>query len=199
MPVVPPDILEWRRRTGADRWDEVWEGIIHMPPAPIPDHQDFQGALETFLRLRWARPRGAKVLHDINLAPPGGWPPLPSSPTGNYRIPDLVLLTPARFGIQRAEFFEGAPDVVVEIRSPGDETLEKLPFYAALGVPEVWIVDRDTKAPRVLVLEGEAYRDIPPGSDDWIPSGVGVELRSVKPGKLEMRLAGDDSTREELP
>ena len=30
---------------------------------------------------------------------------------------------------------------MIEIRSPEDEALEKLPFYAALGVPEVWIFD----------------------------------------------------------
>jgi Uma2 family endonuclease len=60
------------------------------------------------------------------VAPPGGWP-------DNHRIPDLVLLTPARFAIDRNEYFEGAPDVVVEIRSPGDESYEKRDFYAALG------------------------------------------------------------------
>ena len=103
---VPPDILAWRKRTGADRWDEMWEGVLHMAPAPNREHQDLTGAMETYLRLRWARPRGNRVYHEINLAAPGGW-------TNNYRIPDLVLLTPERFGIDRNEYFEGAPDVVV--------------------------------------------------------------------------------------
>lgn len=65
-------------------------------------------------RLRRARPHGAKVYHQINLCPPGGWP-------DNYRIPDLVLLTPARFSIDRNAYFEGASDAVVEICSPGGE------------------------------------------------------------------------------
>ena len=37
----------------------------------------------------------------------------------NYRIPDLVLLTPERFDIDCNEYFDGGPDAVVEIRSPG--------------------------------------------------------------------------------
>ena len=26
MSKVPPDILAWRKHTGADRWDEMWDG-----------------------------------------------------------------------------------------------------------------------------------------------------------------------------
>ena len=29
-----PDLLEDRRRAGAARWDEIWDGVIHMPPMP---------------------------------------------------------------------------------------------------------------------------------------------------------------------
>jgi Uma2 family endonuclease len=67
--------------------------------------------METYLRLRWARPRQAKVYHNINVASSGGWP-------RDYRIPDPVLVSPERFDIDRNEYFEGALDVVVEIRSP---------------------------------------------------------------------------------
>ena len=42
MPSVPPEILEWRKRTGADRWDEMWEGVLHMGPTPNYDHQDLE-------------------------------------------------------------------------------------------------------------------------------------------------------------
>ncbi len=66
MPVVPPDILAWRKRTGADMWDEMWEGVLHMAPAPNREHQDLAGAMETYLRLRWARPRRAIDLQKMN-------------------------------------------------------------------------------------------------------------------------------------
>lgn len=193
MPEVSPAILAWRKRTGAERWDEMWEGVLHMAPSPNRHHQDLEWALETYLRRRWARPRGARVYHQINVCPPGGWP-------NNYRIPDLVLLTPACFAIDRNEYFAGAPDVVVEIRSPGDESYEKLGFYAALGVLEVRIIPRDSKEPELYTLQGSAYVRQAANAAGWVRSAVtGIELCVGVPGKLAMRLAGDESTREDLP
>ena len=193
IPEVPPDILAWRKRTGADMWDEMWEGVLHMAPMPNREHQDLEGAMETYLRLRWARPQGTRVYHNINVASPGGWP-------NNYRIPDLVMLTPERFGIDRNEYFEGAPDAVVEIRSPGDESYDKLEFYAQLGVTEVWIINRDSKTPEIYILRMGRYIKQVANADGWVLSPVtGIELRAGSPGKLAMRLVGDESTREELP
>lgn len=193
MPCVPPEILAWRKRTGADRWDEMWEGVLHMVPMPNREHQDLEGAMETYLRLHWARPRRSKVYHNINLASPGGWP-------NDYRIPDLVLLSPERFDIDYNEYFEGAPDVIIEIRSPDDETYEKLGFYAALGVPEVWIVDRDSKQPEMYILAGDHYAKKAADREGWLRSEqTGIELRAGKSGKLTMRLEGDEATCEELP
>ena len=193
MAEIPPDILAWRKRTGADRWDEMWEGVLHMPPAPNREHQDLEGNLEFYLRMHWARPRQARVYHQINVAAPGGWP-------NNYRIPDLVLLTPERFGIDRNEYFEGAPEVVVEIRSPGDESYDKLGFYAELGVPEVWIINRDNRAPELYRLQGDGYERQEVGEAGWLlSSATGIELRAGRSGKLDIRLAGDETTQAELP
>ena len=193
MPSISPDILAFRRRSGADRWDEMWEGVLHMPPAPNRDHQNLEGNLEFYLRTNWTRPSGSRVYHQINVATPGGWP-------NNYRIPDLVLLTPERFDIDRNEYFEGAPDVVVEIHSPGDESYDKLHFYAALGVPEVWIIHRDSKMPELYQLQGEAYERQTADEDGWLLSAAtGIELRAGQSGKLDIRLAGDETTQEALP
>jgi Uma2 family endonuclease len=145
MPVIPGHILDWRKRTGADQRDEMWDGVLHMSPEPNCDHQDFEGDFETWLRIHWARPRGHRVLHRINVAAPGEWPI-------NFRIPDLVLLTRERFSINKNEYFDGGPDVVVEIRSPDDETYDKLSFYAEIGVLEIWVIDRDTKEPELYLL-----------------------------------------------
>ena len=193
MPEVPQFILDWRTQTGADAFDEMWEGVLHMMPAPSVGHQDFEGELETWLRLHWARPRGGKVYHDVNVASVGGWPT-------NYRIPDLVLLTPRSFHIDRSEYLEGPPDVVVEIHSPGDETINKMPFYAELGVPEVWIVDGDTKVPELHALREGGYERQSPGKDGWLRSQVtGVRFRSEAAQKLAIEIAGDPSTQRVLP
>jgi Uma2 family endonuclease len=193
MPEVPGHIIQWRKRTGADHWDEMWEGVLHMPPTPSRTHQELEGALERWLWVHWARPGGNKVYHQINVASPGGWP-------DDYRIPDLVLLTPDRFHIDCDQYFDGAPTVVIEIRSRGDESVEKLPFYAKIGVPEVWIIARDTKAPEIHVLRGRRYEPQTPGEDGWLSSrATGVQLRKEPRRKLGIRLARDPASAERLP
>jgi Uma2 family endonuclease len=193
MANVPEHILEWRRRTGAEQWDEMWEGVLHIAPSPTRDQQDFEGALEFWLRLHWAKPNGCRVYHQINIAEPGTWP-------NNYRIPDLVLLTPERFRSDCNEYFDGGPDAVVEIHSLGDEVYDKLPFYALVGVREVWIIDRDTRQPELRELIAGEYQLREPGADGWATSAVaGIEMRAAAGNELEIRIAGRDDTRALLP
>jgi Uma2 family endonuclease len=191
----PRRLLEERRRTGADRWDEVWDGVLHMPPLPNRDHQDLEGAMETWLRHFWVPASGGKVFHQINLARPGGWP------DKDYRIPDLLLMTPDRFHIDENEYFEGAPAVVVEIRSPNDETYEKLDFYARLGVPEVWIIDRDSRRPELHQLAGDHYQLRSPSEGDWLTSpATGVQMREGGVArKLILQLGTNEATRRDVP
>jgi Uma2 family endonuclease len=192
MSDIPLDVIAMRKRTGADRYDEMWEGVLHMPPMPNRAHQDLEWAFETYLRFHWAPPRQGKVHHQINLASIGGWP-------NSYRIPDLLLLLPQRFAIDRNEYFEGAPDAVVEIHSPDDETCEKFPFYADLGVPEIWVIHRDSRQPEIHLLRRRKYRLQRPTADGWLRSpGTEVELCAAS-GKLGVRLAGDETTREDIP
>ena len=200
-PRVAPELLERRRQIGADQWDELWEGVLHVPPAPNADHQSLEGDLEVFLKMRWARPNGCKVLHQINVAPRSsgtkGWP-------HNYRIPDLVLLTPERFHIDKNAYFEGGPNAVVEIRSPGDACEEKLAFYAEIGVDEVWIIDRDTREPEIYDLASGAYRRRRADDAGWTRSRLtGITMKatedSTRVPRLAMRIGDDDTTLEHLP
>ena len=41
--------LEDRRRRGLDRFDEMWEGVLHMAPSPLYEHQRIVMALGRFL------------------------------------------------------------------------------------------------------------------------------------------------------
>jgi Uma2 family endonuclease len=193
MANVPEHILAWRRRTGADQWDEMWEGVLHMAPSPNRDHQDIEGWLESWLRIHWAEPNGGRVYHQINVAEAGTWP-------NNYRIPDLVLITPARFEIDCNEYFDGGPEIVVEIHSSGDEAYDKLDFYAKVGVLEVWMIDRDTKRPEVLASSGGAFHAQDTDGAGWIRSSVaGIELRAAASGGLEIRIVGRNDTLSRLP
>ncbi|MCS7301400.1 MAG: Uma2 family endonuclease, partial [Fimbriimonadales bacterium] len=54
-------------------------------------------------------------------------------------------------------------DLVIEILSPSDryaEWREKLRDYHAIGVPEVWVVDPDTREIEVLVHDAVSYRTL---------------------------------------
>lgn len=193
MSEVPETVLAWRKRTGADIWDEMWEGVLHMPPMPTRSHQDFASELEGWLREHWGRPKGNRVHREVNVASVGGWP-------RDHRVPDLVLLTPDRLHIDCDEYLEGPPLVIVEIHSPGDETLEKLPFYAKLGVPEVWVIDRDTKTPKIYRLAGNEYELQRAAARGWVHSAAaGVSLRATARRRLAIQLTDDASTRRTVP
>ena len=80
------------------------------------------------------------------------------------------------------------------------ESYEKLEFYARIGVPEVWIIDHGSKAPEVHVLKAGRYVLQSPGPDGWSASAAtGIELRPGATGKLAMRIAGNEATRQDLP
>jgi hypothetical protein len=46
---VTPEQLRRRKETGLDRWDEMWEGVLHMAPAPLVEHRRILAELIAFL------------------------------------------------------------------------------------------------------------------------------------------------------
>ena len=81
--------------------------------------------------------------------------------------------------------------MVVEIRSPGDESYKKLLFYAQLQVLEVWIIDRDTRQPEVFRLYEGDYRLMLPDDEGWALSTItGIRMRAEQ-GKLAIALVDD--------
>ncbi len=190
---VPVSLLDERRRKGIDKFDEMWEGVVHMTPAPNIKHQDFEFELEAWLRNHWAARSSGDVFHNVNVSDRENW-------EDNFRIPDLVLLLPEQRAILRDTHILGAPLVVVEIRSPGDESFDKLPFYAQLGVSEMWIIDRDTNVPELFVLSEGRNEPAMPGEDGWLVSNASaVEFKSVANAKFGIRLAEEPASYRELP
>ena len=140
----PADVIAKRHKLGLDLFDEVWDGEYHMVPTPTWDHQD----MELRLAAAWlplADAVGLKLVLEFNLIAPNepGW--------RDFRVPDLVVF---RADVAEQRGVIGAAELAVEIRSPGDESFEKLPFYERVGVAEVLIIDRDTKAIRHWVHDG---------------------------------------------
>jgi Uma2 family endonuclease len=137
-------LLERRRRLGQDRFDEVWEGVYVMNPAPSYEHQRVSQQLAELLG-PLARAAGLEaVVGGVNLGS-----------EESYRIPDASLHRPGAAGT-----YVSSAAVVVEIVSPGDDTYAKLPFYAAHRVDEVVIVDPQERKTRWLGLAGGEYRPL---------------------------------------
>jgi Uma2 family endonuclease len=67
--------------------------------------------------------------------------------------PDVLYVGSERAGILR-ERVEGAPDLVIEVLSPGTarrDLAEKVRLYSESGVAEYWIVDPDRETFTFLV------------------------------------------------
>ncbi len=114
---VPNAFLEERRRLGHDTRDEVWEGVLHLVPPGSYRHGHIIVSLYNALR---------PVAHRLGLlAHPDGFGLFAREPQPeNYRIPDVTLTRPDQVS-ERG--LEGA-ELVIEVRSPSDESYKKLPF-----------------------------------------------------------------------
>jgi Uma2 family endonuclease len=160
---VPEHFLQERRDRGDDRRDEMWEGVLHLVPQPLSRHQRL-GADLLFALTPAARARGLVGAYESQLY-------RPDFEDTDYRVPDLVYATEenwTRRGIAaRAE-------LVIEIRSPGDESFAKIPFYAEMRCQEVLIIGRDTLA-LDLFVRGERR----PAADTYDLASLGVRIARV--------------------
>jgi Uma2 family endonuclease len=146
---VPPSLLDERRRFGQDRFDELWNGVLHMVPPPSFLHQTIGTELANFLGPRLAA-RGIRVLIGTGVFRPG-------SRGRDYRVPDLVFFPADRPDLVTKRGIEGPALCVAEIRSPDDETYEKMPFYADLGIRELIVIEQETRAVELYRLAGATY------------------------------------------
>jgi len=187
---VPECLLEQRRLSGADRLDEVWEGVLHMVPPPSIEHQDIEGRIETWLRTYWSPLHPShRVFHQVALSASNSW-------TNDYRVPDIVLLDEQTIANLRDTHCQGPCTVALEVRSPNDELFEKMEFYARLQVSELWFVDRDSKKLEVYALADGGYRLFEADSDGWISSrSVAIQMRSYDGGLCFQIIEQPDSRR----
>jgi Uma2 family endonuclease len=192
---VTDEELAHRKATGIDRWDEVWNGVWYMTPAPTLEHQRRVDGMIRFLTPLLESTRRGMLVSGINvLQEAEGWK--------NYRIPDLTFVATGREHILHQDGVRAAgPDAVIEIRSPGDDTYEKLPFYAAIGTREVVIVDRDTRATEIRRLVAGALITVEPDADGWwLAETMGVRFRRIdaQPPRLRIEDGVDPAASVEI-
>ncbi|TVY08668.1 Uma2 family endonuclease [Paenibacillus cremeus] len=80
----------------------------------------------------------------------------------NFRSPDLTFVSTDRLDIVQTKGIYGAPDLVIEITSPGKknltrDTVEKFANYEEYGVQEYWIVNPFVEALEIYSLQNGKY------------------------------------------
>lgn len=179
----PVELLEGRRRSGADRWDEVWQGVLHMVPPPSSWHQRFGTKLIRVLA-PLAEARGLEAAYETGLFRPGVG-------ESDYRVPDLVF---ARAEQITPRGVEGGADLAVELLSEADESREKLDFYAAVGVREVLLIDPETRDVELYASRGGRLHVALPDERGAVRSqALGTALQKVPEPLLRIQWSSGEA------
>ena len=76
------------------------------------------------------------------------------------RVPDVAVFRKSMI-VEQDGYIHSAPQLVVEVLSPGNTRRErerKLADYASLGVPEMWVVSPEARTVEALYLESGFLR-----------------------------------------
>ena len=126
-----------------------------MNPAPSTSHQDVSFSLAFEIGLFVREKNLGKVLTapiDVRLGE-----------LANPVQPDILFVRRDRLDIIQERWIEGAPDLIVEILSPGnwiDDRRTKYRVYAQAGVREYWIVDPKKCEIEIFVLRDGDFEQI---------------------------------------
>jgi Uma2 family endonuclease len=154
-----PEQGHWTYKDYADLPDdghryEIVDGVLYMAPSPNEWHQTTAGRLFRYLST-YIEDTGLGRVYiapfDVELDPK------------TVVQPDvIVILNPSRTKITFSRII-GAPDLVVEVSSPGTvgyDREKKQRNYAHAGVPEYWIADPWSRTVEVLSLVADGYRSL---------------------------------------
>jgi Uma2 family endonuclease len=135
-------LIDRRHAQGLDLFDEVWEGEYHMAPCTHSRHGRIDQMVAELL---------GPLARAAGLVPTG---PFNLGTADDFRVPDRGLHRTAPEGV-----WAPTAAAVVEILSPDDETMEKLPFHARHGVEEVLVVDPEEHRVHVLTRHRATYHE----------------------------------------
>src|SRR5574337_750504 len=139
------------RETAEGEYFTIIAGEKIVSPSPTSFHQDVLGNLYTLLQA-WARQHKAGKVKlapfDVILA------------SDEVTQPDLCIVLTQHLDRLTEKNLRGAPDLVIEILSPGSVRLDrekKRALYARHDIPEYWIVSPGERTVEVLRLQGQQY------------------------------------------
>jgi Uma2 family endonuclease len=131
---------------------EIVNGVLYITPSPSWSHQGVVGEIFAYLRTYVKLAGLGKVFVaplDVELA------------SNTVFQPDVVVLLNESLGKLKGNHIIGAPDLVVEVASPGTSTHDrhnKQLAYARAAIPEYWIVDSVAQTVEVWIWEAGTYR-----------------------------------------
>ncbi len=150
--VRPLTIEEFLEMFGEDDDVELVDGVVMEKMAATDPHEDVFRFLFLLLGF-YAEAKGLGVVR-------GSRTLVPITPFRG-RLPDLLFVRKERADIIGEKALKGAPDLVVEIVSPGEtraELIQRQADYESIGVKEFWVVDLPNKEFRALHLDEKTGR-----------------------------------------
>ncbi|WOB44195.1 Uma2 family endonuclease [Thermoleptolyngbya oregonensis NK1-22] len=145
------------------RYELIDGELIELPPESEPNNW-IADNLQFLLAIAHLFPRRLIKTHALELQVPV----LQPKDAAN-RYPDLVVLRPEHLELTQRRLTitleMPPPRLVVEVLSPGKtnrdrDDVRKRAQYAAVGIPEYWLIDPIAQTVTVLSLEGTAYREV---------------------------------------
>ena len=133
---------------------EIVDGVLYMAPSPNEWHQTTAGRLFRYLATQIEDASLGRVYiapFDVELTP------------DTVVQPDVLVILNANHDKITLSRIIGAPDLVIEVSSPGTvgyDRDKKQSAYARAGVQEYWIADPWSRTVEVFVLEAGAYRSL---------------------------------------
>jgi Uma2 family endonuclease len=133
---------------------EVVNGVLYMSPSPGVEHQRIVKRIVALLSRDVEQEGLGEVFQsplDVELS------------YRNVVQPDAFVMLNEHFDRITETRIIGAPDLVIEVASPGTarhDLSKKLDAYAHAGVPEYWVITPGSSTVEVLVLDHATYRSL---------------------------------------
>jgi len=160
----PLTLEEFYELFGEDDNVELIDGVVIPKMAAQYPHEDLFRFLFVFLALYVEE-------HDLGIVL-GSRTLVPITPYRG-RLPDILFVCGEREYIVGQKGLTGAPDLAVEIISPGDTEMDIMQLqtdYERIGTKEFWIIDQPRKQIRAFSLDGFENVFVPMKQDENILS-----------------------------
>ena len=135
----PRTILEVYRMLPEGTRAELIEETLYMSPAPTLDHQDIVVSLSAAMFTFISKKKAGKLY----VAPVDVY-----LDRKNAFQPDIVFVSNKNKSILKKDGIYGAPDLVIEVLSPGTKNFDlskKKKVYESSGVKEYWVINPQNK------------------------------------------------------